>query len=47
MQTTLAQFNETTSTDAFALQNSYLLKVHLDQGAIRAKRARWSPIRAT
>jgi uncharacterized protein (AIM24 family) len=37
MQTTLAQFNETTSTDAFALQNSYLLKVRLDQGAIRAK----------
>ena len=37
MQTTLAQFNETTSTDAFALQNSYLLKVHLEQGAIRAK----------
>ena len=37
MQTTLAQFNETASTDAFALQNSYLLKVRLDQGAIRAK----------
>jgi uncharacterized protein (AIM24 family) len=37
MQTTLAQFNETTSTEAFALQNSYLLKVRLDQGAIRAK----------
>jgi uncharacterized protein (AIM24 family) len=37
MQTTLAQFNETKSTDAFALQNSYLLKVRLDQGAIRAK----------
>jgi uncharacterized protein (AIM24 family) len=37
MQTTLAQFNETQSTDAFALQNSYLLKVRLDQGAIRAK----------
>jgi uncharacterized protein (AIM24 family) len=37
MQTTLQQFNETTSTEAFALQNSYLLKVRLDQGAIRAK----------
>jgi uncharacterized protein (AIM24 family) len=37
MHTTLAQFNETASTDAFALQNSYLLKVRLDQGAIRAK----------
>jgi len=37
MQTTLAQFNETASTDAFALQSSYLLKVRLDQGAIRAK----------
>jgi uncharacterized protein (AIM24 family) len=37
MQTTLAQFNETTSSEAFALQNSYLLKVRLDQGAIRAK----------
>jgi uncharacterized protein (AIM24 family) len=37
MQTSLAQFNETTSTDAFALQNSYLLKVRLGQGAIRAK----------
>jgi uncharacterized protein (AIM24 family) len=37
MQTTLAQFNETDSTDAFALQNSYLLKVRLDQGSIRAK----------
>jgi uncharacterized protein (AIM24 family) len=37
MQTTLAQFNETTSTDAFALQNNYLLKVRLDQGEIRAK----------
>ena len=37
MHTTLAQFNETTSADAFALQNSYLLKVRLEQGAIRAK----------
>jgi uncharacterized protein (AIM24 family) len=37
MQTTLAQFNETQSTDGFALQNAYLLKVRLDQGAIRAK----------
>jgi uncharacterized protein (AIM24 family) len=37
MQTTLSQFNETESTDAFALQNAYLLKVRLDQGSIRAK----------
>jgi uncharacterized protein (AIM24 family) len=37
MQTTLAQFNETASTDSFVLQNPYLLKVRLDQGAIRAK----------
>ena len=37
MQTTLAQFNETQSTDAFALQNSKLLKVSLDQVTIQAK----------
>jgi uncharacterized protein (AIM24 family) len=37
MQTTLAQFNETKSQDAFALQNSKLLKVHLDQVTIQAK----------
>src|ERR687883_993639 len=37
MQTTLAQFNETTSQDAFALQNSKLLKVSLDQVTIQAK----------
>jgi len=37
MRTTLEQFNETQSTEAFALQNAYLLKVRLDQGAIRAK----------
>ncbi len=37
MQTTLAQFNETQSQDAFALQNSKLLKVHLDQVTIQAK----------
>jgi uncharacterized protein (AIM24 family) len=37
VQTTLAQFNETQSTDAFALQNSKLLKVHLDQVTIQAK----------
>ena len=37
MQTTLGQFNETTSTDAFALQNSKLLKVHLDQVTIQSK----------
>jgi uncharacterized protein (AIM24 family) len=37
MQTTLAQFNETTSQDAFALQNAKLLKVHLDQVTIQSK----------
>jgi uncharacterized protein (AIM24 family) len=37
VQTTLAQFNETQATDAFALQNSKLLKVQLDQVTIRAK----------
>jgi uncharacterized protein (AIM24 family) len=38
MQTTLAQFNETRSEDAFALQNSKLLKVRLGaSGAIQAK----------
>jgi uncharacterized protein (AIM24 family) len=37
MQTTLAQFNETTSGDAFALQNSKLLKVSLGQVAVQAK----------
>ena len=37
MQTTLAQFNETQSQDAFALQNSKLLKVRLDAVTIQAK----------
>ncbi len=37
MQTTLAQFNETASSDAFALQNSKLLKVSLDQVTIQSK----------
>ncbi len=37
MQTTLAQFNETASTDSFALQNSKLLKVRLDQVTVQAK----------
>jgi uncharacterized protein (AIM24 family) len=37
MKTTLAQFNETTATDAFSLQNSKLLKVHLDAVTIQAK----------
>ena len=37
MQTTLAQFNETQSTDAFSLQNSKLLKVRLDEVTIQAK----------
>ena len=37
MQTTLAQFNETTGTDAFTLQNSKLLKVRLDAVTVQAK----------
>jgi uncharacterized protein (AIM24 family) len=37
MQTTLGQFNETKSQDAFALQNSKLLKVHLEQVTVQAK----------
>ena len=37
MQTNLDQFSETTSTEAFALQNHKLLKVRLDQVTIRAK----------
>src|ERR671929_1755379 len=37
MQTTLAQFNETKSQDAFALQNSKLLKVRLEAVTIQAK----------
>jgi uncharacterized protein (AIM24 family) len=37
VQTTLAQYNETESKDAFALQNSKLLKVELNQVTIQAK----------
>jgi uncharacterized protein (AIM24 family) len=37
MQTTLAQYRETTSTDTFALQNSKLLKVSLAGHTIQAK----------
>jgi uncharacterized protein (AIM24 family) len=37
MKTTLAQFNETTSTDAFSLQNNKLLKVRLEALTIQAK----------
>jgi uncharacterized protein (AIM24 family) len=37
MQTSLQQFAETQSSDAFALQNSKLLKVRLDAGTIQAK----------
>ena len=37
MQNDLEQFSETTSTEAFALQNHKLLKVHLDQVTIQAK----------
>src|SRR4051795_6447362 len=37
MQTTLAQYNETTSTDGFTLQNSKLLKVSLAGNTIQAK----------
>jgi uncharacterized protein (AIM24 family) len=37
VQSTLGEFQETKSTEAFALQNSKLLKVHLDQITIQAK----------
>jgi uncharacterized protein (AIM24 family) len=37
MQTTLAQYNETQSSDAFTLQNSKLLKVSLTGNTIQAK----------
>jgi uncharacterized protein (AIM24 family) len=37
LQTTLAQFNETQSQDAFTLQNSKLLKVQLNQVTVQAK----------
>jgi uncharacterized protein (AIM24 family) len=37
VQTTLAQFNETESRDAFSLQNSKLLKVELNQVTIQSK----------
>ena len=37
MQSTLGSFQETQSTDAFALQNSKLLKVSLNQITIQAK----------
>jgi uncharacterized protein (AIM24 family) len=37
MQTTLAQYNETQSTDSFALQNSKLLKVRLAGNTIQAR----------
>ena len=37
MQTTLAQYNEVESQDAFSLQNSKLLKVELNQVTIQAK----------
>src|SRR5437763_3912270 len=37
VQTTLAQYNETKSQDAFALQNSKLLKVRLDAVSVQAK----------
>jgi uncharacterized protein (AIM24 family) len=37
MQTTLAQYNETTSTESFALQNSKLLRVSLAGRTIQAK----------
>ena len=48
MQSTLGEFQETQSQEAFALQNSKLLKVSLNQITIQAKaRRRWSPTRAT
>ena len=37
MKTTLAQFNETQAQDAFALQNSKLLKVRLEAVTVQAK----------
>src|SRR3712207_8665828 len=37
MQSTLQEFQETTSQEAFALQNSKLLKVSLQQVTIQAK----------
>ncbi len=37
MQSTLGEFQETASQDAFALQNAKLLKVRLDQVTIQAK----------
>jgi uncharacterized protein (AIM24 family) len=37
VQSTLGEFRETQSDKAFALQNSKLLKVHLDQVTIQAK----------
>ena len=37
MQTTLAQFNETESQDAFSLQNSKMLKVRLDAVTVQAR----------
>jgi uncharacterized protein (AIM24 family) len=37
MQTTLAQFNETESQDAFSLQNSKMLRVRLDAVTIQAR----------
>ena len=37
MKTSLAQFNEVESADAFSLQNSKLLKVELNQVTIQAK----------
>jgi uncharacterized protein (AIM24 family) len=37
LQSTLAEFQETKSDQPFALQNSKLLKVHLDQVTIQAK----------
>ncbi len=37
MQSTLGEYQETQSTESFTLQNSKLLKVHLDQVTIQAK----------
>jgi uncharacterized protein (AIM24 family) len=37
VQSTLGEFQETQSTESFALQNNKLLKVHLDQVTIQAK----------
>jgi uncharacterized protein (AIM24 family) len=38
VQTTLAQFNENQSGDRFSLQNTQMLRVRLDEGAVHVRR---------